>query len=157
MNSTARLETVTGFLVIALAVLFLGYGMRNTDISQAGHYSLTASFADISGVSNGTDVKMAGVKIGTVSDTSLDSNNYQAKITLSIKEDVKIPKDSAVKISSDGLLGGSHIVIDAGSDEALFKDGEAVLYTQGAVSLMDLLGRAVFGATSSPESKTESQ
>ena len=157
MNSTARLETVTGFLVIAMAVLFLGYGLRNTDMSQAGHYSLMASFGDISGVSDGTDVKMAGVKIGTVSHTSLDSSNYQAKITLSIKDDVKIPKDSSVKISSDGLLGGSHIVIDAGSDAEIFKDGETVLYTQGSVSLMDLLGRAVFSATSGASSTKESQ
>jgi phospholipid/cholesterol/gamma-HCH transport system substrate-binding protein len=142
---TNMLETMTGFFVIGCAVIFLGYGMQKTDmLIRSDAYALSANFDNISGISSGADVKMSGVKIGTVAKTGIDTQNYQAQTTLMIQDNIKIPNDSAVKITSDGLLGGSHIIIEAGSSADMMKQGDSFIYTQSAVSLMDLLSRAVF-------------
>ncbi|MEM6603587.1 MAG: outer membrane lipid asymmetry maintenance protein MlaD [Pseudomonadota bacterium] len=142
-----KIETLTGLIVVAMAVIFLGYGLGQNDIGIADdYYPLTASFENISGIQSGTDVKVSGVKVGTVADTKLDNESFQADVTLMIKQGLSFPIDSSVKIASDGLLGGSHIVIEPGADDATLAAGERFDYSQSSVSIMDLLGRAVFSA-----------
>ena len=145
-----KIEVVTGFLVVLFAAVFLTYGLGKTNMQLSeGYYPLKASFSDVTGISSGADVKMSGVKIGTVSGAQINPDSFQADVTILLRNDVKIPIDSSVKIASDGLLGGAHITIDVGSDEEYLLSGESFGYTQSAVSLMDLLSRAVFSAGAS--------
>lgn len=147
-----KIEVVTGFLVVLFAALFLSYGLGQTNMELSkGYYPLKASFSDVSGISTGADVKMSGVKVGTVSSADINPTSFQADVILMLRDDVKIPLDSSVKIASDGLLGGAHMTIDVGSEEENLNAGEQFQYTQSAVSLMDLLSRAVFSAGASAD------
>ena len=147
-----KIEVITGFLVVLFAGIFLTYGLgrANMQLSE-GYYPLKASFSDITGISSGADIKMSGVKVGTVSSADINPKSFQADVTLLLRDDVHIPLDSSVKIASDGLLGGAHITIDVGSEEENLNAGDRFSYTQSAVSLMDLLSRAVFSAGASAD------
>ena len=135
-------ETAMGFLVLALAGLFLVYslGVANAG-SGVGGYALTAKFGDAGGLAPGAKVSVSGVKVGTVSSITLDSKSYLAVAHLAIGGDVKLPSDSTAKITSDGLLGGQHIVITPGGAEDNLKPGDEIANTQGAVDLFGLIGQ----------------
>ncbi|MEP3816355.1 MAG: outer membrane lipid asymmetry maintenance protein MlaD, partial [Nitratireductor sp.] len=66
---------------------------------------------------------------------------------------VKLPDDSSAKITSEGLLGGSYISVTPGGSEELLTEGGEIMFTQGSVDLMSLIGQAVFSASDSGDSK----
>lgn len=145
--SESTTEVLVGGVVLAVAVGFLIYAGQATGFSPAksSDYSLTASFRSGEGVSVGTDVRLAGVKVGTVTDMSLNTQTYRADTVLAVRNGVLIPDDSAVVISSEGLLGGNFVeVFPGGSLENLEAGGE-ILDTQGSVSLVSLLMKFVSG------------
>ena len=134
-------ETAMGFIVLALAGLFLVYSLGVAKAgSGVGGYELTAKFGDAGGLAPGAKVSVSGVKVGTVSSISLDAKSYLAVAHLVIGGDVKLPSDSTAKITSDGLLGGQHIVITPGGAEDNLKAGDEIANTQGAVDLFGLIG-----------------
>ena len=134
-------ETAMGFLVLVLAGLFLVYSLGVAKAgSGVGGYEVTAKFGDAGGLSPGAKVSVSGVKVGTVSSISLDPKSYLAIAHLAIGGDVKLPSDSTAKITSDGLLGGQHIVITPGGAEDNLKPGDEIANTQGAIDLFGLIG-----------------
>ena len=139
-NSVA--ETVIGAVVLATAIGFVVYAgqTRGVDIGSAT-YPLTAKFRIAEGVSVGTDVRLAGITVGSVSGLDLDSATYQARMTMAVRGDLQIPDDSDVKISSEGLLGGSFVELTPGGSDFMLKPGDEIENTQGSVSLLDLLIR----------------
>lgn len=141
-------ETVIGALVLVVAGGFLAYAAQSTDIGARDNYTLTAKFFAANGIASGADVRVSGVKVGNVTDLTLDEKTYEAVVALSIRKGVGIPSDSSAKISSDGLLGGSYISIEPGGSEYELEPGEDIERTQGSVSIIDLLGKAVHSATS---------
>jgi phospholipid/cholesterol/gamma-HCH transport system substrate-binding protein len=146
---SARLETLTGLAITGFCALFVGYAAFKTDSSKVrAGYDVSAFFSDVSGINEGADVRMSGVKIGSVADVGVDMKSYQAQVTLNIRDDIKIPTDSALKIASDGILGGSYLAVQPGAEDKVLKQGDRFEYTQSAVSLTDLLSRAVFSAGS---------
>ncbi len=82
---------------------------------------------------------MAGVKIGHVGDMRLNKENYAAEVELRIDDDIRIPADSEVKISSQSILGGSFVEIVPGADLVSLQNGEAFTYSSGSLSLISLL------------------
>lgn len=140
-------ETLIGAAVIVVAGGFLVYAAQNADIGRVGggYYDVTASFRKASGISSGADVRVSGVKIGSVGGLELDPKTYRAVASLSIREDVKIPEDSVVTITSDGLLGGSYVAIDPGASDFNAEPGSELTNTQGSVDLIELLSKAVSG------------
>lgn len=140
-------ETAIGAAVLAVAAGFLVYAAETADIGRVGggYYEVKAGFRKASGVAVGADVRVSGVKVGAVSDLRLDPKTYRAIATLSIEDDVKIPEDSAVKITSDGLLGGNYVAIDPGASEFTAEHGDELEHTQGSVDLIELLSKAVAG------------
>ena len=135
-------ETAMGFLVLVLAGLFLVYSLGVAKAgSGVGGYEVTAKFGDAGGLAPGAKVSVSGVKVGTVSSISLDPKSYLAIAHLAIGGDVKLPSDSTAKITSDGLLGGQHIVITPGGAEDNIKPGDEIANTQGAVDLFGLIGQ----------------
>ena len=143
-------ETVVGGIVLAGALAFGLYAAQLAGVGNgaSGEYELTASFRSIEGVSVGTDVRLAGVKIGTVSDVNLNPETYRADTVLSLTEETQIPDDSAVTISSEGLLGGNFVEIVPGGSPFFLAAGDEIIDTQGAVSLISLLLRFVSGGES---------
>lgn len=136
-----------GGVVLAAAIGFLIYTVQATGLSRGPTgYPLTASFRSLEGVSVGTDVRLAGVKIGTVTDVALNGQTFRADTTLSIRGGIEIPDDSAVVISSEGLLGGNFVEIMPGGSPFGYAAGDEIEDTQGAVSLVSLLLRFVSGS-----------
>lgn len=140
-------EVVTGGVVLAAAAAFALYATQTTGLgsSNAG-YDLTASFRSLEGVSVGTDVRLAGVKIGAVSGVELDTQTYRAVTTISVREGIEIPDDSAAIVASEGLLGGNFVEINPGGSFDYFAPGDEIEDTQGAVSLISLLVQFVAGS-----------
>ena len=93
----------------------------------------------------GTDVRLAGVKVGTVTDVDLNPETYRADTTVALARGIEIPDDSAIIISSEGLLGGNFVEIMPGGSPFYFEPGDEIPDTQGAVSLVSLLLKFVSG------------
>ena len=136
-------ETLIGALVVVIAGLFLFYTYTTTDSGPTSGYQLTARFNSVDGVTPGSDVRMSGIKIGTVNTQELDMQNFMAVVSMTIRADVQLPDDSSIKVASESLLGGSYLDVDPGGSEDLLIDGDEIVYTQGTVSLMDIVGQAM--------------
>ncbi|MGV6804195.1 MAG: outer membrane lipid asymmetry maintenance protein MlaD [Ruegeria sp.] len=146
MSTQNRTEILVGGVVLACAVAFGVYASQSTGWSQSsGGYHLGASFRSLEGVAVGTDVRLAGVKIGTVTDVRLNPETYRADTTISVADDIQIPDDSAIVISSEGLLGGNFVEVMPGGSPFYFEAGDEIEDTQGAVSLISLLVKFVAG------------
>ena len=144
-------EVLVGGAVLAAALAFGFYASQTTGLSAVGDsYPLHASFRSLEGVGVGTDVRLAGVKIGTVTDVVLNPETYRADTTFSVATGIAVPDDSAVIVSSEGLLGGNFVEIMPGGSPFFFEAGDEVEDTQGAVSLISLLVKFVAGG-SQPE------
>jgi phospholipid/cholesterol/gamma-HCH transport system substrate-binding protein len=127
-----------------VAGFFLYFSYEKADVGAVQGYSLTAKFDKVDGVKVGSDVMLAGIKVGTVTDESLDTKEYLAVLQLSLATNVKLPDDSAIKIASDGLLGGKYLSIDPGGSEDYLEAGDEIRFTQGAVDLTELIGKAIY-------------
>ncbi|EDZ48282.1 outer membrane lipid asymmetry maintenance protein MlaD [Leisingera daeponensis] len=139
-------EVLAGGVVLAAAIAFAVYAGQAAGLSRAGAtYDLSASFRSLEGVSVGTDVRLAGVKIGTVTGVDLNPETFRADTRFSVKQGIEIPDDSAVVISSEGLLGGNFVEIMPGGSAFAFEPGDEIEDTQGAVSLISLLVKFVAG------------
>ncbi|MEQ8266808.1 MAG: outer membrane lipid asymmetry maintenance protein MlaD [Parvibaculum sp.] len=137
-------ETLIGTLVVAVAAVFLFYGYSASGMQTSAGYRVDAAFSAVDGLANGADVRVSGIKVGTVVRQKLDPETFQAVVTLDIAPEVKLPDDSSAKITSEGLLGGSYISVTPGGSEELLADGGEIMFTQGSVDLMSLIGQAVF-------------
>jgi phospholipid/cholesterol/gamma-HCH transport system substrate-binding protein len=93
----------------------------------------------------GTEVRLAGVRVGTVTGMELDPESFRAETTFSVAGNLELPDDSAAAISSEGLLGGTFVEIIPGGSPFVLAPGDAILDTQSSVSLITLLMRFVGG------------
>ncbi|ASM71784.1 MULTISPECIES: outer membrane lipid asymmetry maintenance protein MlaD [Roseobacteraceae] len=141
-------EVLVGGVVLAAAVAFGIYAAQVAGLKTGGDsYPLQASFRSLEGVSVGTDVRLAGVKVGTVSGVSLNPETFRADTTVAVSKSIEIPDDSAIVISSEGLLGGNFVEIFPGGSPFYFEPGDVIADTQGAVSLISLLLKFVSGGS----------
>lgn len=145
--SSNTTEILVGGAVLAGAVAFAIYAGQAAGLTGAGGrgYELTASFRSLEGVSVGTDIRLAGVKIGSVTDVRLNPETYRADTTLTLQDGVLVPDDSAVVVASEGLLGGNFVEIVPGGSPFYYDPGAEITDTQGAVSLISLLLKFVSG------------
>ncbi len=139
-------ETLIGALVIAVAALFFFFAYSSTGAGAISGYEVVAKFNRADGVRVGTDVRLSGIKVGTVSRMNLDPKTYDAVLTLSLEKSVQLPEDSSVRITSEGLLGNQYLSIEPGGSPDKIKPGGEIENTQGSIDLMALLGKAVFSA-----------
>jgi phospholipid/cholesterol/gamma-HCH transport system substrate-binding protein len=145
-------ETAIGAIVIIIAAAFFYFVYSTTDRSTAsGGYRVIAAFDNIGGVNVGTDVRMAGIKIGAVVAEELDPETYQARVTMMIDPKVKLADDSTAKISSEGLLGAPYIALEPGGGEGLIADGGEIQYTQGSVDFWKLVSESMFNKPAGSE------
>jgi len=133
-------ETLIGAVVVAVAILFLVFAYRSTGANATGGYELTANVARVDGIAVGTDVKLSGIKVGTVSALTLDPN-YLVTVHMNVHGDVKVPDDSSLMVTSSGLLGSSYLSISPGGSDKMLAAGGRIRNTQGSIDLMGLLAR----------------
>jgi len=139
-------ETLIGALVIIVAAAFVTYGYSVSDVGSVDGYRLTAEFDRVDGLATGSDVRLSGIKVGTVEAQSLNRENYYAVVTLNLRSDVQLPADTSAKITSEGLLGGNYVSLSPGGSEEMMVAGDQIQFTQGSVDLIGLVGQAVFSA-----------
>jgi phospholipid/cholesterol/gamma-HCH transport system substrate-binding protein len=151
MRHRSIVEVLTGAVVLLVAAGFLAYAVANSGRTSASGYPLYARFEHIDGLGVGADVRLAGVKVGSVTDARIDPQSFQAIVRLSLRDDIKLPKDSAAIITSESLLGGKYLSLQPGGDEAILQAGQTITITQSSVSLEELLGKFIFSMTSAPK------
>ncbi len=141
MRDTA-FETLVGALVVGVAAFFLWFALAQGGEASAGGntYDVTARFNNVSGLSRGSDVRLAGVKAGVVKATDGDPERFEAVVTLALDQKWRLPDDTDARFSTDGLLGGAYIAPEPGASlETIARDGTGTIdYTRGSVDLLTL-------------------
>ena len=159
MKGRSLAEVAVGAIVLAVAAVFLGYAVLHSGRGTvtAEGMQLRASFDRIDGLANGADVRIAGVKVGTVTDSRIDPDSFAAVLTFKVDRSLKLPTDTSAEISSEGLLGGKYVSLVPGGSDKLLADGGRITETQGSVSLESLLGRFIFSVTQMNGSQSQNQ
>ena len=147
-------EAMIGTIVLVLAGFFLAYAYSTTDLgNNESGYLVLAQFDRIDGLIVGSDVRMSGIKVGTVTGQDLNIQTYMATVSMVINREIAIPDDSTAKITSSGLLGDTYISVEAGGSFETLEEGEEITFTQGSIDLMGLIGQAIFSVGKSDDDK----
>lgn len=142
-------EALTGLVVVAVAGFFLVFSLsQRSEASTGDSYTLLARFPRADAIAPGSDVRIAGVKVGAVTAVAVNPESLRAEVRLSVSRAIAVPQDSTAKVQADGLLGANYIFIEPGGDpENLPMDGSGVFeYTSGSVDILRLLIDAVAAA-----------
>ncbi len=146
-------EIIVGTFVLVCAIYFFVSSFKSAKVASKSGYEILAKFENIDGIASGSDVKISGVKIGSVVDQYLDEKDFRATLKISINKDVKLPADSSAKIASEGLLGSKYLAITPGGDIEEMKAGDEIMFTQSSVNLEDLLGKFIFNGGDKKDGK----
>ncbi len=138
------LEAIIGAIVLVIASFFVYFAYETSGQKIKEGYEVLARFGDISGITSGSDVKLNGIKIGTVQKVSIDKD-YQASITLLIKDNIKIPEDSSLTVTTDGIMGNKYIAVNAGFSSEMIKPGAEIEKTKSAMNLESLIENFAIG------------
>lgn len=140
-------ETIMGIVVLVIAAFFLYFAYQVSDIQVVKGYELSAKFLKVGGLNVGADVRINGVKVGTVMTQKLNNEDYDAEITLSIAPNISLPADSSAIIASNGLMGNKYIKIEPGKSSEKLKNGDVIKNTKDFKSLEDMVGEVIFMVT----------
>ncbi len=140
-------ETLMGAVVLVVAVGFLWVAYQTAGLKTVDGYEVLANFDRIDGPLEGSDVRMSGIKVGTVTGRRLDPQTYLAVVTMTIDPQVKLPTDTSAQISSDRLLGDKYLSLMPGAEEDMLESGGVIEHTQGSVDIVSLVGRLIFSQT----------
>ncbi|TBX27777.1 outer membrane lipid asymmetry maintenance protein MlaD [Nioella sediminis] len=139
-------EVLVGGVVLAAAIGFFVYAGQVTGFESGGDsYPLSASFRSADGIGVGTDVRLAGVRVGSVTALDLNPVTFRADVDFTVAGGIEIPDDTQAVIASEGLLGGNFLELVPGGSAFNLAPGDEVYETQSAVSLTTLILRAVGG------------
>ena len=140
------IETVMGGVVLVVAALFLFFAYSTSQVRAVQGYQLTAQFDRVDGIRDGSDVRIAGVRVGSIVSETLDPKTFLADVRLSIDPAYKLPDDTVAEIISSGLLGDKYMSLVPGGSDKLIPPGGKITYTQSSVSLENLIGQMMFSA-----------
>lgn len=146
-------ETLVGAFVILLMVGFLTYGYSVTESGSSSGITIAADFDRVDGLTVGSDVRLAGVKVGTVTGLELNPETFSARVRMVISSDIGLPDDSSAKITSEGLLGGNYISVIPGASDLELENGSELMFTQGSIDLISLISQAMFSANAGSTDK----
>lgn len=156
MNST-KLETLVGAIVVLAALGFFVFAAKASGFGGGmGGYHVSAQFDNVDGVAVGSDVRVAGIKVGTVVGQHLDPKSYQAQIDMVLQPQIQLADDTSAKITSEGLLGSKFVALEPGGADGKLIEGSVISYTQGSVDIWSLISQAMFSKSgSSPAPATK--
>ena len=146
------IETVMGAVVLVAAALFLVFAYKTSQLRTVSGYEVTADFARIDGIHQGSDVRISGVKVGTVLAEDLDPKTFLATIRMSVDPAIQLPDDTVAAVTSSGLLGDKYMSLTPGGSDKNIPAGGKIRYTQSSVSLENMIGQMIF---STPGGKKE--
>jgi phospholipid/cholesterol/gamma-HCH transport system substrate-binding protein len=140
-------ETIMGAVVLAVAGIFLVFALHQSDLGVVKGYTLSASFASVGGLSTGSDVRINGIKVGTVIGQAIDQTTFNAVVKLSLNPTIHLPKDTVASIDSDGMLGSKFLKLAPGHSQDKIAEGGVIENTKNFESLEDTVGKVIFYAT----------
>jgi phospholipid/cholesterol/gamma-HCH transport system substrate-binding protein len=146
-------DFIVGTVVLIIASLVLYISSNSSGLKSQSGYSVFAKFENAEGINSGSDIKISGVKIGTVASQSLDNSTFQAVIKFYINDNIKIPVDSSAKIVSEGLLGAKYIAITPGGSDENLSENQEINFTQSSVNFEELLGKFIFNGKDKNDNK----
>ena len=147
--SRNAVETVMGAVVLVVAAVFLYFAYTTTQVQASGGYDLTARFDRADGIRAGSDVRISGVKVGTVVSITLDPKTFLAVMVINVESKVKLPNDSVAHITSTSLLGDNFVLLEPGNEDAIIPPGGVISHTLPPMNLEELIGKYMFSQTSS--------
>lgn len=148
---TNVLEVTMGAVILVVFAFCIIFAYSTSQWQPSKGYEVIAKFDRIDGIVRGSDVRLSGVKVGTIKDLHLDPKTYLAVVHLTLEPHVSLPTDSAAEIVSDGLLGGKYLALVPGGEDANIAPGGEIIHTQSAVSLESLIGKFIFNAQEKKE------
>lgn len=154
------IETILGAVVLIVAGLFMVFAYSSSDLQKVQGYTVSANFPMVDGLKEGSDVKVNGVKIGSITSMSLITdpgpNQYLVDVKMSIKPSVRLPTDTMALAATESLLGGKYMSLEVGVDEELVKtDGTGrITRTQAPMRLDDLIGQLIYSSKKSDGAST---
>ena len=137
------LETIAGAAILAIALYFFSWGVLTARTSNTSGYTLIANFANTGGIGRGADVSVSGVRIGQVSGTLLNQDDYTVDIIMTIENSFKLPKDTTATISTAGLIGDKYIALEIGGSKEMAGHG-ARLRSQPFKPIEEIIGDFIF-------------
>ena len=140
-------ETVLGAVVLLVAGMFVYFAYNTAHVKAIDGFNINASFFKIGGLTTGSDVRINGIKVGTVTNARLDPETFDAVIEMSIKPDIKLPTDTIAAIGSEGIVGGKYVRITPGSAKETISENGSISETKDFRSLEDQVGEIIFLAT----------
>ena len=138
------IETVMGAVVLVVAALFLFFAYSTSQLRSVKGYELSANFEHIDGIRDGSDVRVSGIKVGSVVSMTLDPKTFLATVKMSVEPDIKLPDDTVAEIVSSSLLGDKYMSLVPGGSDKDIPAGGQIKYTQSSVSLEHLIGQMMF-------------
>lgn len=145
------IETVMGAAVLLVAAVFVYFAYNTAQIRAVTGYEVSARFFKIGGLSKGSDVRISGIKVGTVLTSTLDPKTFDAVVSLSIRPDIQLPVDTSATISSSGMLGDKYVLLAPGEAQEILAPGAEITNTKDFRSLEDQVGEIIFLATGGSE------
>lgn len=140
-------ETILGFCVLIFTGVFLFFALSRVDIKSVDGYKVTANFSKIGGLEVGSDVRISGIKVGSVLETKLNKDTYTADVSMSIDPSVKLPIDTIAGIADVGIMGDKYIRLEPGKSQAILKDNDLITNTKSYKSLEDNVSEFIFLST----------
>lgn len=137
-------ETAVGAAVVLIAVLFLVFGLTRSGVKSVQGYRVVAAFNSVGTLRQGADVRIGGIRVGSVTEKQLNPKTFKATLGMSIDSAVELPTDSSARILSEGLLGDSYVSIDIGGAEEMIGPGGRITITQDAIDVIELVSRVIF-------------
>ncbi len=132
-------ETKVGILtIVALTLLIVGFNFLKGKNVFNKEKHLFAVFSDLGSLRKSNEVKMKGLPVGVIYDyTEIDKNLSGVIVTITMKRDVNIPKDSKATIESE-LLGNTYMNIVQGQSTEFLEDGDTVVTDRASSFLGDV-------------------
>ena len=134
-------------MVLLVAGIFLFFAYSTAEVRAVAGYEVSAAFYKVGGLAKGSDVRINGIKVGTVTRLDLDRDNFDAVVRLAIDPNVKLPEDSVAAIGSEGIIGGKYVRIEPGAAKEHIAAGGRIKKTRDFRSLEDQVGDIIFLAT----------
>lgn len=144
------IETIMGGVVLLVAGFFLAFAYSRADLDTVQGYDVKASFSSVGGLETGGDVKINGIKVGTITEQTLDPQTFNAVVSMSIDSTLKLPSDTVASIASEGLLGSKYVRLQPGRSREAVAAGGSLSRTKDFKSIEEMVGDLIFLATEAP-------
>jgi phospholipid/cholesterol/gamma-HCH transport system substrate-binding protein len=138
------IETVLGGVVLLVAALFLVFAYSNASLRTVSGYDLVAKFDRVDGLNQGSDVRVSGIKVGTIVSQDIDPQTFLAVVHFTVDPRIKLPVDSAAEVVSESLLGSKYLSLVPGADSKMLQPGQEIRFTQSPINLESLVGQFIF-------------